>query len=115
MSAKQTLKQRKALRSAAAKRGWDTRIARERREIEAENAEAERGLELLKEHAQRIQNAYVHREPEHGHREMSVHDLGCWWHRFETDGVLEPYMTPWWPLAHQPRSSLWQRIKGWFA
>lgn len=35
---KQTLKQRKAIRSAAAKKGWDTRIARERREIEEAQA-----------------------------------------------------------------------------
>lgn len=32
---KLNLKQRKALRSAAARKGWETRIARERREIEA--------------------------------------------------------------------------------
>lgn len=36
LKAQLTASQRKALRSAAAKKGWDTRIARERREIDAE-------------------------------------------------------------------------------
>lgn len=76
---KQTLKQRKAIRSAAAKKGWETR---------------------------RVESA---------HREMTTHDLGCWYCRWVTDDVLVPYMTRDWPFVRPPKRSFWQRIKGWFA
>lgn len=54
--AKQTIKQRKAIRSAAAKKGWDTRIARERREIEASE---DRAYALAQEALDRVSNAHV--------------------------------------------------------
>ena len=95
--AKQTIKQRKAIRSAAAKKGWDTRIARERREIAAREDHAEHCAQIIAERLERQSH----------HREMWSGDIGCWaWGRdlnicFEEHQLLQP--------------SLWQRIKRWFA
>lgn len=131
MSAKQTLKQRKALRSAAAKKGWETRQAAQRKAGE----EARSFLAT-------VFNRSMEPVAEYGAREMWAADIGCLYSRFERDGVLETFETFPLPLIwhaktweeaarmsaaaksdvtiHLPkgaplRLSVWQRIKGWFA
>lgn len=98
--AKQTVKQRKALRSEAAKRGWDTRIARERREIEEANAKEERAFALAQEALRRAQ------EPRNEDARLD-HEKTC---RDMARAQLAEFNS-----RIQPKPSLWQRIKGWFA
>ena len=51
-------------------------------------------------------------------RVMSTHDIGCWWCRFEDDGVLETYHHGFMKRFAMPVPARvrgwWPRIVGWF-
>lgn len=95
--AKQTVKQRKALRSEAAKRGWETRLARKRRKIEERDALTTRDFERQRDLMERMQNAY---QPPPEPRQPTWDDIS---------GIPDILR------GAPPKPSLWRRIKGWFA
>jgi hypothetical protein len=116
--AKQTIKQRKALRSAAAKKGWDARIARERREIEEARTFAKCVLAKDEAAASPLNWVWVNEsecatvvaEPVSRHREMVPNDiesarLRCERVRAEVEREFAATRPP----------SLFQRIREWFA
>lgn len=95
MSAKQTLKQRKALRSAAAKKGWETRQQNRLKAFACDlhsqviahvPQDEQRHAKFIADHQQAYKAGYDFAES------MRRVNSEC-----------------------APKHSLWQRIKGWFA
>lgn len=105
--AKQTIKQRKALRSAAAKKGWATRLARQRREIEATAASPLNWVWVNE-----CDRAAFAAEPVCRHREMEPGDLGCILWSWETGEIRILFDIE---RALARRRSLFQRIWEWSA
>lgn len=87
--AKQTIKQRKAIRSAAARKGWETRIARRLRAMRERDAANERAFAMAEEALRR--------------------------ERAQTQAWADVSGIPDILRGAPPKPSLWQRIKRWFA